>query len=224
MVSNWQAPIIRSELQSSHLNSYLGNVMPESLTSYRVFIASPGGLEKERLAFNDLIETFNKTDAIPRGAYFIPVGWEVTLGGVGRPQSLINEEVESCDYFVMVLHSRWGSSPDPEDNPGSHSSGTKEEYEVALKCHRAGDKPMRQIVAFFKAVDTAQMADPGPDLLKVLEFRKQLENTKNCSLRRTTFQIISKSVCDAIWPNGFGTTIKTITLRPTDQLVAHLNP
>ena len=71
--------------------------MPQPILAYRVFIASPGGLQEERKAFRDVIQSYNETDAVPRGVMFFPVGWELTLAGVGRPQSIINEEVRTCD-------------------------------------------------------------------------------------------------------------------------------
>ena len=86
--------------------------MPDDLKRYRVFIASPGGLPEERKAFRDVIQHYNEMDAMERGIVFTPVGWEITLGGVGRPQSLINEDVKKCDYFVLLLWDRWGSRPD----------------------------------------------------------------------------------------------------------------
>src|SRR4028118_236692 len=107
--------------------------MPSNLTAYRIFIASPGGLQKEREAFKNIINKYNETDATERNVQFIPVGWEATLGGIGRPQELINEDIRRCDYFILVLWDRWGSRPNKE-NEGSYTSGTDEEYHVALNC------------------------------------------------------------------------------------------
>ena len=59
--------------------------MSHTLAAYRVFIAFPLGLTTERQAFRDMIQTYNEMDAIPRGLLFIPVGWEATLPGMGRP-------------------------------------------------------------------------------------------------------------------------------------------
>src|SRR5438046_2882905 len=101
--------------------------MSHDIRAYRIFIASPGGLADERRRFRDVVHRFNDTDAIPRGVLFIPVGWEDTLGGVGRPQSPINEEVRDCDYFLLMLWDRWGSPPDSEA-AGRFTSGTEEEY------------------------------------------------------------------------------------------------
>jgi hypothetical protein len=95
--------------------------VPAQVTVYRVLIASPGGLEKERQRFRDVLNKYNESEALERGVMFVPLGWEMTPKGVGRPQEMINTDVKRCDYFVLVLCDRWGSSP---AQGGSYSSGT----------------------------------------------------------------------------------------------------
>jgi len=151
--------------------------VPSTLTCLRVFIASPGGLAEERKAFREEIQEFNESHGIASGVLFVPVGWEDTLGGVGRPQSLINEDVRQSDYFILALWDRWGSSPDA--TPGQFSSGSEEEFHIALGCHSSAETPMRQIVVLFKSVDPQQMSDPGPQLQKVLAFRSKIEQDKS---------------------------------------------
>ena len=151
-----------------------GGKMPGKLTSLRVFIASPDGHEPERKAFRDALDETNHIDAIARGVLFVPVGWEDTLGGIGRPQSIINDEVRTCDYFVVLLRDRWGSPTGGDAH--EHTSGTEEEYSVAKQCHRDGT--MRNIVILFGDVSPEQLSDPGPQLSKVLDFRRQLEREK----------------------------------------------
>lgn len=150
--------------------------MPLDIRAYRVFVASPGGLHDERKAFRDAIEVYNQAEAIPRGVLFIPVGWEDTLGGFGRPQSLINEELRECDFLVLVLWDRWGTPPG--DDGGHFTSGTEEEFTVAQQALRDSNAPMQQIVVLFKGVDPKQLSDPGQQLSRVLAFRKQLETDK----------------------------------------------
>jgi hypothetical protein len=107
--------------------------MSIDLKGYRIFIATPGGLEDERKAFRSVVIKYNESDALRRGVMFMPMGWEVTLGGVGRPQALINKDLRECDYLVLVLWDRWGSltgrTPAEE-----YTSGTEEEYKEALSC------------------------------------------------------------------------------------------
>jgi tetratricopeptide (TPR) repeat protein len=150
--------------------------MVVDLKGYRIFIATPGGLDEERKAFRKVTEEYNDSDATRRGVMFLPVGWEVTLGGIGRPQGLINKDLRECDYLVLVLWDRWGSPTGNEDDP--FTSGTEEEYEVAMECLANQDLPMKQMVVFFKAVDERKLSDPGEQLKKVLAFREKLEREK----------------------------------------------
>jgi Tfp pilus assembly protein PilF len=148
--------------------------MASTITAYRVFIASPGGLDDEREHFRAVIQNYNEQEAIERGVIFLPIGWEMTLGGVGRPQQTINEDVRRCDYFVMLLWDRWGS---PTAGEGAEfSSGSAEEYSVACACHESGT--MRQIVVLFKDVDPERRRDPGLELANVLSFKQRLEEEK----------------------------------------------
>jgi tetratricopeptide (TPR) repeat protein len=149
--------------------------VPEKITAYRVFIASPGGLEDEREHFRAVIDDYNATEAIERGVIFLPVGWEITLGGVGRPQHVINEDVRRCDYFLLVLWDRWGSSPGKGDG-ATYTSGSEEEFGVAKECYES--KTMRNLVILFKDVDPSKLRDPGPELSKVLKFKESLESEK----------------------------------------------
>ncbi|HEV2126064.1 MAG TPA: DUF4062 domain-containing protein [Chloroflexota bacterium] len=150
--------------------------MPQDLKCYRVFIASPGGLQAERQAFREVVREYNEEEAVPRGVLFWPAGWEDTLGRVGRPQSIINEDVRSCDYFLLLLWDRWGSPPDVRSS--EFSSGTEEEYHIAMECFADQDQPLRQIVMMFKAVDAQKLSDPGPQLQQVLEFKGRIEREK----------------------------------------------
>jgi tetratricopeptide (TPR) repeat protein len=149
--------------------------MASKLTSYRVFIASPGGLEDERQAFRDVLSVYNESEAIPRRAYYVPVGWEITLRGVGRAQEKINAEVRECDFFVLLLWDRWGT---PTGSSKHYTSGTEEEYAVALECYQDPQRSMREVIVFFKAVTPRQLSDPGEQLRKVLDFKRKLEDDK----------------------------------------------
>ena len=146
--------------------------MTKTLIQYRVFIGSPGGLEVERKCFKERLSKFTALHAECRDVLFHPVGWEDTLGGVGRPQALINKDLEQCDYAVFVLHDRWGS---PTGN--GQSSGTEEEWNLAEELYKA--KKIRNIALFFKTVDAGKLRDTGPQLTKVLAFKKRIEEEKH---------------------------------------------
>ncbi|MEA2362030.1 MAG: hypothetical protein QOD71_1175 [Thermoleophilaceae bacterium] len=155
--------------------------MSTQITAYRVFIASPGGLEGERNAFREVIQEYNELDALERGVIFLPLGWEIMPGGVGRPQAIINHYVRQSDYFVLALWKRWGSAPDVAEADG-FSSASEEEFSLACECHAA--QSMRQIVVLFKDVDSDLLKDPGPQLQRVLDFRTSLEREKRFFFER----------------------------------------
>jgi tetratricopeptide (TPR) repeat protein len=145
--------------------------MPRQFAQYRVFIGSPGGLQEEREAFRRVLTTFNEHHGEANGIVFAPVGWEDTLGGVGRPQELINEDLRQCDFAIFVFHDRWGSPT------GSASIvGTEEEWRLALELYEK--KTIRKICLFFKHIDLSKLADPGAQLQQVLNFKTEIEKEK----------------------------------------------
>jgi len=150
--------------------------MAFEIKGYKVFIASPSGLEAERKLFVEVLDEYNKIEALHRGVMFQTVRWEDALARMGRPQHLINEELKECDYFLLLLHNRWGSSPG--ENKSKATSGTEEEYNIAMECYKDKIFPMKQIAAVFKTIDNVQLADPGEQLQKVLEFKKKIEEEK----------------------------------------------
>jgi tetratricopeptide (TPR) repeat protein len=150
--------------------------MPSELKRYKVFIASPGGLERERKVFYSVVNQYNIDEAIHRGVFFEPGGWEKVTPGMGRPQSLIDEELKEYDFFVLLLHNKWGSHPG--ENQHGASSGTEEEYYVALKCYYDNQFPMRELACIFKSISPKQLAVPDEELRKVLDFKMKLESEK----------------------------------------------
>lgn len=170
-------------------NGIPSSKMASSITGYRIFIATPGGLHAERKAFRATVHDYNETDAIQRGVLFIPVGWEDTLAGAGRPQGIIDEDLTLCDYFILVVWDRWGTPPD-QIGKGKYTSGTQEEFFVAEACYKDPQHPMRQLTAFFKAVDPRKLSDPGDQLIKVLDFKRELESSKR--LLFSTFDEVSE--------------------------------
>jgi hypothetical protein len=143
-----------------------------------VFIASPGDLAGERKVFKETIDTLNGGFGDGAGVAFEPLGWEDILAETGRrTQDVINQDIEQCDLFILVLHRRWGQ--DATDS--KFSSYTEEEFELALSRWENNRSP--EIIVFFKNVDAASIADPGPELKKVLAFKKKLEKGKSTMFR-----------------------------------------
>ncbi len=138
-----------------------------------VFIASPGDLAEERAIFKDAIDELNGGFGIGANVKFNPLGWEDTLALTGRRnQSVINHEIDRCEVFILCLNRRWGQ--EAPDSP--YSSYTEEEFHRALE--RFNESGVPEIFVFFRSVDPGQEADPGPQLEKVMRFRRELEESR----------------------------------------------
>ena len=143
--------------------------MAEIRKIIRAFLASPGDLQDERKAIRDVIKEFNETWADELGYQVELIGWEETISGYGRPQHLINQDVDRCDLFLGMMWKRWGTPPDEE---GIFTSGFHEEFERSIKRRKESGKP--EICLFFKEIDEEFMVDRVPDLVKVIEFRDKI--------------------------------------------------
>jgi Domain of unknown function (DUF4062) len=134
----------------------------------KVFLASPGDLAEERKAAKLIVDDFNGQLAEPFGYQVELVGWEDTLPGVGRPQAIINRDLDGCDLFVGMLWKRWGTPPGTE----RYTSGFEEEFNRSMARNETEGRP--EINLLLKDIDAASLADPGDHLKKVLAFKEQI--------------------------------------------------
>jgi len=135
----------------------------QQLKLFRVFVASPGDLGDERRALREVVEQINAIYSKETEWRIELLGLEDTLPGTGRPQELINTDLDKADLFVGCLWQRWGSSSGEDGK-----TGFEEEFERALERHDRTRSP--EMWLFFKEVDPQRRADPGQQLQKVLEF------------------------------------------------------
>jgi HEAT repeat protein len=149
-------------------------VTPSTRNVLVAFIASPSDVPEERLATREVIEELNKSLRTLNWQIDI-IGWEDTAPGVGRPQELINKDVDTCDLFIGILWKRWGQPT------GEYSSGFEEEFERAIERRNETGSPAVWLA--FKHVDSELLKDPGEQLQHVLEFKQ-----KQIELRRVLFQ------------------------------------
>ena len=147
--------------------------MPSNVVKYRIFIASPGGLDDIRRMFYETLQAYNRDEAIPRNLLFDPIGWAATSPGVGRPQELINRDIRTCDRAVFIFRDRWGSRTGKENK---YTSGCDEEWELCNQLVAGGE--MKSLQLYFLPVPSSQLKDPGAQLKKVLAFRKRIEKNR----------------------------------------------
>jgi hypothetical protein len=136
----------------------------------RVFIASPSDLVPEREAAHEVVEWVNRAIGRHSRVSIDLLGWEDTLPGIGRPQALINKDVEVCDVFLGLLWRRWGSAT------GEYSSGFEEEFELAKARNQASGSP--DIWLYFKEISSDSLDDPGEQLRRVLQFRRKVASER----------------------------------------------
>ena len=141
---------------------------------FRVFLASPGDLTAERQAIRNVVLEFNDSWADGLGYQVELDGWEDTISGYGRPQEIINQDVDRCDLFIGLLWKRWGTPP---STSGRYSSGFEEEFKRSLDRCQSSSKP--EIALFFKVIPDEFFEDPGSDLTRVLDFKNDIVQQKN---------------------------------------------
>jgi len=134
----------------------------------KVFLASPGDLSEERKIAKVIVEDFNSQLADALGCQVELVGWEDTLLGVGRPQAIINRDLDGCDLFIGMLWKRWGTPPGTE----TYTSGFEEEFHRAIARNEEHGRP--EINLLLKDLDPSLLADPGDHLKKVIAFKEQV--------------------------------------------------
>lgn len=145
-----------------------------AVRTIRVFIASPGNLAVERAAFKQVLEELNAGFGDALDIQFEPLGWEDTLASTGRrSQEVINREIDCSrnrEISVVCLSISEVSR-----------LRLQEEFHRAFarwQKKRRGKPQAPEIFVFFKHIDSASMADAVPQLQKVLDFRKSLEETR----------------------------------------------
>ncbi|WP_084130486.1 DUF4062 domain-containing protein [Demequina sp. NBRC 110055] len=134
----------------------------------RVFVASPGGLDDARGAVEDVAGRLNSSLGDRLNVFIGVRKFEQMVARGGRPQSQINPWVDDCDVLIAIVHRRMGSPSGREDH-----SGFSEEFDRAISRFVETGSPV--VSLHFKDVEPEHVADPGPDLAKVLEFRKHIE-------------------------------------------------
>ena len=134
----------------------------------RIFVSSPGDVAKERECIARVCEELNKSVADAQGIVLEVLRWETdAVPGVGRPQDIINRDVDRADIMIGILWARFGTPT------GSAGSGTEEEFNVAYDSWSRSGRP--KILFYFKKMAIAfDSRDQLDQVSKVLNFRDRL--------------------------------------------------
>lgn len=133
---------------------------------FRIFLASPSGLDEYRRAARERFESIRLAVTSRLGIDFDPVGWEDVPPSFGRPQSVINPKLDECNLLIGILGKQLGTPT------GEAASGFVEEYErMAARARNGEDVEIWIYVLQLTPDDTD---DPGDKLKEVLAFRERL--------------------------------------------------
>lgn len=119
--------------------------MPKTVTTYRLFMASPGDVIEERSIIKSVIDELNSNPLLGNIKLEL-IGWEnSTFPSIGEDgQDVINNQInDDYDIFVGVFWSRFGTATKRD------LSGTKEEFERAYKRYLL-DPESIHILMYFK--------------------------------------------------------------------------
>ncbi len=128
--------------------------MPQTTTLYRVLIASPSDVKKERSIIPEVIAAWNATFIDEYDAVLHPVLWETSVyPEMGeRPQAIVNKQiVDRCDILVGVFWTRLGTPT------GVAESGTVEEVDEFLNSGRPVMLYFSQEPVALQSIDTEQL-------------------------------------------------------------------
>ncbi|WP_019196380.1 DUF4062 domain-containing protein [Afipia birgiae] len=143
--------------------------MTDTRKIIRVFLASPGDLQDERRTAKAVVEEFNKLWADAMGYHVELIGWEDTISQYGRPQGIINQDLERCELVIGMMWKRWGTPP---GKTNTFTSGFEEEFETSIASRRTKGRP--EMALFFKDIDKELLRDPGEELKKVVAFKERI--------------------------------------------------
>lgn len=145
--------------------------MNKTLRIIRVFIASPGDTVAARDCVRKAVERVNRLVAKPNDILLEAFGWEdIPTGKAQRTQDLINPYVDTANIFIGILNKRFG------EPTGIAESGTEEEYQRASNRWK-NEIPPPEVKIFFKKLPRDDTADPGPQLQRVLDFKRRISQT-----------------------------------------------
>ncbi len=102
----------------------------------RLFLSSPGDVEAERGEVSKVAAQINRRLGDLLDFYLEVIACNThVLPGMGRPQEVINSQIEDYDIFVGIMWKRFGTPT------GKAESGTEEEFTLAYENRQRFKKP-----------------------------------------------------------------------------------
>ena len=142
----------------------------QTVTRVRLFVASPGDVQRERDSIERVVTELNNTIGYNLELFVDLIRWEThTRPQLGRPQGVINAQIGGYDIFVGIMWKRFGTPT------GQADSGTEEEFNLAYKEWQR-DNRFQVLFYFSQARYTLNSVDETQQAAKVLAFKEDLKN------------------------------------------------
>lgn len=145
--------------------------MPELITKYKIFVASPSDLSEEREYLNEVISELNITYGNRNNIVIELLKWETNSGpaiSINGVQSIINNDIPEYDLFIGLLWMKFGT-PTKE-----FGSGSEEEFDIAHQKFIKNSDSI-QILFYFKNSLPKSLGEINPEQLsKVRDFQSSL--------------------------------------------------
>lgn len=118
---------------------------------HRIFCATPGDLEEERLAFYKVMGEFNEAEAMPLGILFVSISIVPHMIDKRPYQAVVGENIRSCRHYIQVLEDTWGP---PQRN-------FERDYALASQCVGDPSLPMHEVAVLFKKPLVPNQVEPA---------------------------------------------------------------
>ncbi len=146
--------------------------MPEIVTKYKLFIASPSDLNDDRQSIDEVIRELNLSFGQQNNIVIEGLKWEThSAPGAsnGHVQEIISQDIgNDYDLFIGLMWLKFGT---PTNVAGS---GTEEEFSNALSRFQNNPKSI-QILFYFKNALPKSLLDINPfELEKINNFKNNL--------------------------------------------------
>lgn len=145
--------------------------MSETVRIIRVFVSSPGDVEKERKAMDGVVQRLNREPSIRDRAQVRLWKWEEdAIPEMGpSPQDVINRQTPLFEVYLGIMAGRFGT------RTARFGSGTEEEFRCALDRWRQARVP-RILFYFSDNPKLSTKPDDADQWPRVCRFRQELRD------------------------------------------------
>ena len=140
--------------------------MSQSVTLFRLMIASPGDVNTERMMLQDVIYKWNSNNTLEKSIVILPLMWEIDSprGVADESQSLIDEHMlVNSDMVIGLFYSTLGRYG-------------RTEYNTIGEIKKHIEKGT-QVVLFFREPPIPAGYEQATEIAKVLDFKENLQSS-----------------------------------------------